>query len=425
MFFKKKKQLMVIGIDGVPHELVLEFAEKGIMPNMKTLIDKYTLKKTRVPLPEISSVSWTSFMTGKNPGEHGVYGFMEADLQDYSYNFPMFNTLAAKPVWEEIGKNKSIILNLPGTYPARELNGILVSGFVAPDLGRSVYPTKLLPLLEAMKYRVDVDNRVGKSDKALFLKDLNETLGIRYELYKKIEKNEKWNLFFFIVTGTDRLHHFFFEAAGDTCSEYRDEFLEYYRRLDTIIGEMTADMEKKGIPFIILSDHGFTQIKQEVYLSQYLKEWGYLHLADEAPKNLKSMTEQTKIFALDPSRLYIHSEGKYKNGKVKKEQYQLLRKEIKEKFLALEIDGQKAIKEVFYKEDLYNGPFLNNAPDLVLLSNYGFDLKAGIKKETLYGRSHFQGMHTYDNAMLLDAHGFDLEEHPIIYDIGKNVKEFF
>ena len=74
MLFKKKKKFMVIGIDGVPYELIKNFAGKGVMPNMKRLIDTYGLKRTRAPLPEVSSVSWTSFMTGMNPGDTGFSG---------------------------------------------------------------------------------------------------------------------------------------------------------------------------------------------------------------------------------------------------------------------------------------------------------------------------------------------------------------
>lgn len=342
MFFKKKKKFMVVGIDGVPYELLRDLAQRGVMPNMKRLIEKFGLKKTRAPLPEVSSVSWTSFMTGMNPGEHGIYGFMELNRDNYSYTFPSFPNLPAEPVWEVIGKRgkRSVIINLPNTYPARPLNGLLVSGFVALDLGKSVYPPSFLPLLQALDYRVDVDTSVGKSDKKLLLKDLNDTLDVRYDFCKRVEKKEKWDLFFFIITGTDRLHHFLFDAWEDSGSPYHRGFLDYYRRVDEIIGELTGRMEKAGIPFIILSDHGFTRVKQEVYLNKYLKEWGYLNLGDDGPKKLKDMTEETKIFALDPSRLYIHLEGKYKRGRVKRQDYERLREEVKARFLALEVGGE-------------------------------------------------------------------------------------
>ncbi len=428
MFFKKKKKFMVIGIDGVPYELIKNFAEKGVMPNLKRLIDKYGLNKTRAPLPEVSSVSWTSFMTGMNPGEHGIFGFMDADRNNYSYTFPSFRTLPVQTVWETIGrdKNKAIIINLPGTYPARPLNGILVSGFVALDLAKSVYPPDMLPVLEKMDYQVDVDTSVGKKDKKALLKDLHRTLDIRRRFFNRVV-TEKWNLFFFIITGTDRLHHFLFDALENPDSEFHKEVLAYYRKIDETIGDITGDMEKKGIPFIILSDHGFVKLKHEVYVSQYLKEWGYLDLepGDEKTKNLKNITGKAKVFTLDPSRLYIHLQGKYKRGGVREKDYQKLRNEIKEKFLNLEIEGKKVIRDVFYKEDIYDGPFLDKAPDVVLLSHYGFDLKSGIKKESFYGKTHFSGMHSQDNAVLVDSYGFELPEHPYIYEIGKKLLEYF
>jgi predicted AlkP superfamily phosphohydrolase/phosphomutase len=194
-------------------------------------------------------------------------------------------------------------------------------------------------------------------------------------------------------------------------------------------GESVDYMEAVKAIFKLWHEKGFisnkVKIKKEIYISQYLKEWGYLDLENEKPKNLKSMTERTKIFALDPSRLYIHLEGKYSKGFVKEEDYQKLREEIKEKFLVLEIDGEKVIKKVFYKEDIYNGKYLDHAPDLVLLSNYGFDLKSGVTKSSHYDKTHFEGMHSRDNAMLIDSYGFDLKNHPYIYDIGKKIKEFF
>lgn len=427
MFFKKKKKFMVIGIDGVPYELLRDFAQRGIMPNVKRLIERFGLKKTRVPLPEVSSVSWTSFMTGMNPGEHGIYGFMELNPDNYSYTFPSFPNLPVEPVWEVIGKRgkRSVIINLPNTYPARPMNGVLVSGFVALDLAKSVYPPLYLPVLQAMDYRVDVDTSVGKSDKKFLLRDLNETLDVRYSFCKKVEKLEKWDLFFFIITGTDRLHHFLFDAWEDPESPYHQDFLDYYRHVDGIIGELAARMEKGGIPFIILSDHGFTRIKQEVYLSQYLKEWGYLYLGENGSDRLKGITGDTTVFALDPSRLYIHLEGKYKRGGVKMQDYERLRDEVRSKFSNLEIEGEKVIREIFYKEDIYHGEYFDNAPDLVLLSNYGFDLKAGVTKDSLYGKTFFEGMHTQDNAVLIDTFGFSLEDHPYIYDIGKALQEYY
>jgi predicted AlkP superfamily phosphohydrolase/phosphomutase len=218
-----------------------------------------------------------------------------------------------------------------------------------------------------------------------------------------------------------------FDALENPGSEFHEEVSAYYGKIDEIIGEITGDMEKKGLPFIILSDHGFVKLKHEVYVSQYLKEWGYLDLEPgyETAGDLKSITGKAKVFTLDPSRLYIHLAGKYKRGNVKEKDYQKLRDELKEKFLHLEIEGERVIRDVFYKEDIYDGPFFDRAPDVVLLSHYGFDLKSGLKKESFYGKTHFSGMHSQDNAVLVDSYGFELPGHPYIYEIGKKLSEYF
>lgn len=417
---------MVIGIDGVPFELIEKYTDEDIMPHTRRLVEKYGLKRTKVPLPEISSVSWTSFMTGMNPGGHGVYGFMEINPGNYAYRFPSFKTLPVKTIWERLGERgyESVIINLPSTYPVRPLKGKMVSGFVALDLERAVFPPRLLPLLEGMDYRVDVDTAFARTEKKLFLKELHDILQQRYRLYRELREGA-WDLFLFIITGTDRLHHYFFNAWDDEEKPFHREFMDYYRAVDTVIGEIAEDMEQQGVPFILLSDHGFVKIKTEVYLSQYLKEWGYLDFTEAPPKNLKSIAPNSRVFALDPSRLYVNLKGKYGLGCVAPRAYNKLRKEIKEKFLRLTIDNEPVIKDVFFKEELYSGPYLEGAPDIVLLSHYGFDLKAGITKDRLNGKTFFEGMHSWDNAVLIDAYGFDLEEHPYIYSIGNRLENYF
>ena len=70
-----KRRTLIIGLDGVPHALLVDLAEKGIMPNVKALIEDGVLKRMSPSIPDVSSVSWSSIITGRNPGEHGVFGF--------------------------------------------------------------------------------------------------------------------------------------------------------------------------------------------------------------------------------------------------------------------------------------------------------------------------------------------------------------
>ena len=74
---KKKERVCVIGLDGVPFSLMEDLGQKGVMPAFAQLIKTGTLHKMKASLPEISAVSWTDFMTGANPGAHGIFGFTD------------------------------------------------------------------------------------------------------------------------------------------------------------------------------------------------------------------------------------------------------------------------------------------------------------------------------------------------------------
>jgi predicted AlkP superfamily phosphohydrolase/phosphomutase len=87
-----------------------------------------------------------------------------------------------------------------------------------------------------------------------------------------------------------------------------------------------------------------------------------------------------------------------------------LKKEIAEKLENLEWDGKKVVRKVFDAQHVYNGPYVDQGPDLIVLSEYGFDMKGSIKKKEIFGRTELQGMHTWDDAFFWanDDFGQDL-----------------
>jgi len=76
-FSREKKRVVVLGIDGVPYSLLKRFISEDVMPNLAGLQEKGILAPMTASIPEVSSTSWSTFMTGVNPGKHGIYGFME------------------------------------------------------------------------------------------------------------------------------------------------------------------------------------------------------------------------------------------------------------------------------------------------------------------------------------------------------------
>ncbi len=391
-FFKKRKEIskkaVVLGIDGVPYTLLKRFIDEGLMPNLAKIVDKGTLSGMTVSIPEISSTSWSTFMTGVNPGKHGIYGFMELKEGSYKWRFPDSRDVSSSTLWDIAGRNnkKSIVLNVPSTYPAKELNGILTAGFVALDLKKATYPESAYEYLDSIGYIMDVNARKAQESLEALAEEIDETFEKRKKAIMHFLDTGDWDLFIGVITETDRLHHYLWVALDDENHPQHDFFIGFYKKLDIFIGDM---YEKVGddIPFIMLSDHGFATIKKEVYLNAWLREQGYLKFNKDVPASMEDMNEESRVFALDPSRIYIHRKGKYPNGSVSSDDYEGLRKKIKDELMMLTHEGKPVIKDVFFKEDIYSGDFLKDAPDLVALSHEGYDLKGAINKPEVFGNS--------------------------------------
>ncbi len=399
---KKKKRVFVLGLDGVPYSLLQDLTDRNIMPTMKSLIDSGHLHKMKASLPEISAVSWTDFMTGSNSGTHGIFGFTDLKPDTYDLLFPNFLDLQTKTFWDTLGdkKKRSIVINQPSTYPAREINGILISGFVAIDLAKAVYPPTIRASLDKLDYQIDIDTMKSREDPEFLWKDLYRTLDRRINTLNLFWKQD-WDYFEFVITGTDRLQHFLWNAYKDTENPHHKKFLDYYRRIDQVVGNIVnsfRQLNDSDEGLYLLSDHGFTGIEQEVYLNVWLEEQGYLRFDSSPPESLDNISSTSRAFAMDPNRIYLNLKDKFPKGYVNPSDKDAVKKEIAENLKKLEWDGNKVVRNVFDAQQVYNGPLVDQGPDLIVLSEYGYDMKGSIKKKEIFGRTNLQGMHTWDDA---------------------------
>src|SRR5690349_1781140 len=191
------KRVVVIGLDGVPHSLLLRLMREGVMPEMAKLMGQGDLRAMDTVYPPLSSVSWTTFFTGVNPGRHRIFGFFEAQVDEYGIWFQDLAEVKVPGLWEyaQAHGRRTISLNLPGTYPAPPLNGVMVSGFIAPDLQRSVYPKVLLPLLEKAGYLLDVPCERVHEDRESFWNGVGQSLSARGRTMAALLQNEPFDLF--------------------------------------------------------------------------------------------------------------------------------------------------------------------------------------------------------------------------------------
>jgi predicted AlkP superfamily phosphohydrolase/phosphomutase len=313
---------------------------------------------------------------------------------------------------------------------------VLVSGFVAIDLEKSVFPATVYDTLKGMDYRIDVDYREAAEKKEEFFKDLFYTLDKRKEAILHFLKREDWDLFIATFTGTDRLHHYFWHELMETEGEYHQKFLDYYRTLDTIIKKIVSSVGK-DVNLIILADHGFTLLEKELYPNTWLKEEGYLKLKKEQPASLGDIDPASQAFILDqpaslgdidpasqafildPGRVYINLKGKMPEGCVDPSDCEALCQKLSEGFLSI-----KGIDKVFRKENLYSGGAVEQAPDLVLLSQSRYDIKGSLSKRELSGKDKFSGMHTHHDALLYIRGLNSNRENVYLIDLAPTILEY-
>ena len=418
LFDKLKKKVrpraVVVGLDGVPYTLLEDLKNRGRIPNMVSIFERGYFGQMSVCIPEISSVSWSSFMTGTQSGEHGIFGFMDLQPGTYKMYFPNFMHLKAPTLWEDLGARgkKTVVINMPATYPAREINGVLISGFVAIDINKAVYPASFIPRLTGLSYQIDVDTMKARQDHDFLFRDLDATLEGRERAVDFLWNEIDWDLFIVVVTGTDRLMHFLWDAFEKEAHPYHQAYLDYFKKVDSFAGRvydrfLSLDGSKEAKnQFYMLSDHGFTKIKTEVYLNRWLEENGYLKFKKDQPDTIMDIGPGSTAFAMDPSRIYVNLKGKYPLGTVDASDYERVRQELKQGLESLTFeDGSKIAKKIYLKEELYEGLQVDQAPDLVVLSHHGYDLKGKVSSNAVFGRTILVGMHTQDDAFFYSSTG--------------------
>jgi len=417
----KSAKTVIIGLDGVPFGMLKDFAETGVMPHTAELISQGVFRKMNSSLPEVSSVAWSSVITGRNPAEHGIFGFMDLFAGSYKMRFPNFNSLKIPPFWEQLDE-ESVIINVPSTYPVHPMNGVHISGFVSVDFERSVYPKSLIPLLKSMDYRLDVDSQKAHSSMELFLSDLDKTLEARISSYRYLWDHYSWQTFMLVFTGTDRLMHFLFDAYEDKTHKYHDYFLNHFRRIDTVIGEVCSRLGKNDT-LIMLSDHGFERLDYDIYINYLLASQGLLRFRAGRNIALNNIDYGTQAFSLEPARIYLNFKDKFPCGTVEKAQAPELLSRLEELFRSLRVDGRMVIRDVYRKEQIYHGPYLNDAPDMVLVGAEGFNLKSNVKAGHLSDKAVFTGKHTQDDAFLLINNEIIVPEKPAVWDVKSIIEK--
>jgi predicted AlkP superfamily phosphohydrolase/phosphomutase len=405
---EQPQRIVFLGLDGTPYTFIKRLIEEGRAPNMARLARQGSLLRMDSVWPWVSSVAWSTMMTGVNPAKHNIFGFIDRDPATYKQFIPTARQMKAKTLWEvlsEAGK-RVIVVNVPVTYPPRPVNGILVSCFLSPSLEKAVYPESYLPTLQSLGYIVDADPWKARESKDLALQEVNTVLEARIRTLFHLFENEEWDYLHVHVMETDRLHHFLWQQMEEGHPVYAPAFYDFYRRIDEMLGQLAARLDDHTT-LMWMADHGFCTIKKEVYVNRWLMDRGWLklrHIPPDRKLGLDEIEPGSVAYSLDPGRVVLRLRGREKEGCVAPgAEYEALRDEIAAAALELRDpdDGEAFFQAAFKREELYHGPYLEQAADLILAPYDGYDPKGPLYRETLtYKGDELVGMHTYDDAML-------------------------
>jgi len=422
-----ENKVFVIGLDGATFELIKPWAEEGSLPNLSRLMSEGVYGDLTSTIHPLSPQAWSSFMTGKNPGKHGIYGFVKRKPGSYDMQYTNAVNCDGATLWGLVGEagGKVGIIDVPFTYPPEKVNGFMITGMEAMwDESSFIYPVELKPDIERQlgDYRwYPQKPTIKEMDR--YVSDMFSVIDYRARMTRYLMDNRQWNLFVTVLLATDRVQHTLWRHMDKTHVQhnpkeaelYGDVILHIYQRIDKVIGELVARLDDTTT-VVIMSDHGSGPYKHVLNMSKWLNMHGLLafkggetqgrekvsrrfikdsyfllkkrlpnklkkHLAVLTPGLKHKWASQVMFSGIDWSNtrayavgnygnIYINLKGREPMGIVNPgDEYEALRDEIIEKLKELRDpdSGEKIFDRVYKREELYDGPYLEDAPDLIVL----------------------------------------------------------
>ena len=280
---------VVVGLDGIPWEFIERWTDEGHLPNFARLREEGAAGPCTSTAPALTALAWPSIATGVRADKHGIYGFTTLD-SDYTHSLSTSTDCRHTAMWDSL---RSVVVNVPMTYPASEIDGLMLTGMMTPDGSpRFSHPQSFKDRIEAdypdYKTGLSWSDYQGRSDD--LVADVNAMLATRRRLMTDL-LSEEYELFFMVYTEPDRLQHLVWDE-----SVLRD----HYKRLDEMLGDAIDHVEATGGTLYVVSDHGFGPVDRTANLNTILRDEGYLQPAGQGGvRGLLSRLGVTKSRTLD------------------------------------------------------------------------------------------------------------------------------
>lgn len=430
-------KVFVLSVDGAPLYLLERWASEGHLPAFQEVLERGASGALRSVFPPITGPAWTSFMTGRNPGKHGVADWYVRVKDSYRLRPVDSTSISCSTIWDECreGGKRTITLGLPMNYPPPKVNGVMVSGLETPGTKCATYPPEVaeevVSAVPGFRTHLNEVFRPGQEQRAI--DDLLEITDVQNRVALHF-LDQDWDLMLLHHQSSDWAMHFFWHAMDREHPRYTlaaeaaagDAILQVFKRIDSgfrsILDRLNDETE-----VVVISDHGFGILDKYLYLNNWLMQRGLLRLKAGlstriqqslfkrgfTPSNLYRaaekigankfafrMNKQSRVSLLskaflsqdniDWSRTKAYSVGNigqvYVNLRGREPQgcvdpgapYEAVRDQIIDEALKLKDPdtGELVIEEAYRKEDIYSGPFVDEMPDVFLFPR-GLRYQAG------------------------------------------------
>jgi predicted AlkP superfamily phosphohydrolase/phosphomutase len=304
----KTPKVLIVGLDSATFDLARPWIDEGKLPSLAALMKNGAWGGLASVVPPITPPAWTSFMTGKNPGKHGIFHFLEASPGRYGLRYLNAGSRRAKTIWRILSDAGYAVgtINIPFTYPPEQLSGFQISGMDTPSEKSSfIYPPELRSELEGLLGRFKLDLRYlgymttdpRRHEVLAEMEKLDrQWLGASLYLMRKHPADVMMVTFMSIDTVQhyfwqymDRNHHLHDSAAA---KHFGDAILRVYQRLDDAIGQLLRETSS-GTSVFIVSDHGGGPTSDRVvYLNRYLAHLGLLYYREDKSSALEKLRKK-------------------------------------------------------------------------------------------------------------------------------------
>lgn len=400
-------RVAVIGLDCAVPELVLR-TWRNDLPNLSALLDTGFGGILESVIPPITVPAWTCMLSGRDPGELGIYGFRNRLGHAYdSLEIATAEAVRFPRVWDFLGDAglRSIVLGVPQTYPPRPIHGLMVGCFLTPNKSSVyTYPRRLKSKIDAWaggEYFIDVPD-FRTDDKQRLLADIYAMTQARFRLASKLLE-QTWDFFMMVEMGPDRLHHGFWKyhdrehPLHEPNNPFKSVVYDYYKTLDVHIGELVDTMPDDTL-VLVVSDHGAKSMKGGFAFNQWLIDKGLLALKDPSARGrlTPDMVDwpNTKVWGDGGyyARVFFNVQGREPEGTVHPDDYEPLRRQLAEELENLtDADGKPMGNLVLFPERLYRD-VKGVPPDLiVLIGDLAWRSVAGVGLNSVYTRENDTG----------------------------------